>query len=89
MGHPYLQSALLILSALALCFSQGSGRVMMLDSVPKYDVQVNYMHEIRALSGEVSSRGRETAEFLMDYNDPGANTNPRSGALFAPPPPLH
>ncbi|KAK1267661.1 hypothetical protein QJS04_geneDACA000583 [Acorus gramineus] len=32
-------------------------------------------------------KGREMME-LMDYQEPGANTNPHLGGLFSPPPPI-
>nr|DAD34901.1 TPA_asm: hypothetical protein HUJ06_005541 [Nelumbo nucifera] len=34
-----------------------------------------------------NSNSKETVE-TMDYTDPGPNTNPRSGYLLSPPPPV-
>ncbi|KAJ8477469.1 hypothetical protein OPV22_021196 [Ensete ventricosum] len=36
---------------------------------------------------EDSRMGREMTEMEMDYPEPGANTNPRGGAIFGSPPP--
>ncbi|KAK8479484.1 hypothetical protein V6N13_021087 [Hibiscus sabdariffa] len=67
-----LLSMLLILSST----SQGFGRILM-DNVE--------IEESTAQLEEFADRSREMIE-IMDYKDPGPNTNPRTGYIFCPPP---
>ncbi|KAG2710211.1 hypothetical protein I3843_04G015900 [Carya illinoinensis] len=64
-------------SLLLLCLSHGFGSKVM-ETVEHGDsstVQVE----------ETVVKSREMIE-VMDYPDPGANTNPKTGHLFSPPP---
>ncbi|OVA09827.1 hypothetical protein BVC80_1753g22 [Macleaya cordata] len=75
MGRSYFLRFLLFSAVLALCLSQGFGRKLM--ELENEDSAV--------LLEENTGKARKMIE-VMDYTDPEANTNPRTGYLFTPPP---
>ncbi|KAG1334455.1 Calmegin [Cocos nucifera] len=77
MGYCRFLSLLLISALLSLSLSQGLGRrIGVLRPVDKGG---------HSFEPEEESSGREMVEMEMDYKEPGANTNPRSGNPFDPP----
>ncbi|KAK1313953.1 hypothetical protein QJS10_CPA06g00475 [Acorus calamus] len=76
MGRPCFLAFLLISSLLTLSFSKGFGRRVV--KIERGDLPDQFEVGVK--------KGREMME-LMDYQEPGANTNPHLGGLFSPPPP--
>ncbi|XP_041004487.1 uncharacterized protein LOC121249761 isoform X1 [Juglans microcarpa x Juglans regia] len=78
MGRSCFLNILLVSSLLVLCFShEGFGRKVM-ETVE---------HEDSTFRVEESTVGKSRMMIeVMDYSDPGPNTNPRSGYIFSPPP---
>lgn len=68
---------LLISALMVLSFRQGCGRKLLESS--------EYEDSTALVKGE-SDKSRVMVE-LMDYKDPGPNTNPKSGYPFDPAPP--
>ncbi|KAK8710144.1 hypothetical protein V6N13_145483 [Hibiscus sabdariffa] len=64
---------LLLSMLLLLSFPQGHGRKVLEAAV--------------GFSAEEFAESRGMAE-MMDYKDPGPNTNPKAGFIISPPPPL-
>ncbi|KAL6009119.1 hypothetical protein ACLOJK_022346 [Asimina triloba] len=81
MGRSYLLAFLVILAVSGhYCFAaQGFGRKEMGFGNDASSTQVKEVEE------EIRG-GRAMTEFTMDYQEPGANTNPSSGYILAPPP---
>ncbi|THU60107.1 hypothetical protein C4D60_Mb07t09140 [Musa balbisiana] len=82
----FLLLALVLASALVfLSFPAGLGR--------RVHVMRHYetWNSPAPFDTEETRIGRKIMETEMDYQDPGANTNPRNGALFdnLTPPPVH
>ncbi|CAL9761975.1 unnamed protein product [Musa acuminata subsp. burmannicoides] len=67
--------------------------LLFLSSPQGYGRRIHVMKHYEAWTSPVPSHkedsrmGRETTEMEMDYPEPGANTNPRAGAIFGSPPP--
>ncbi|CAD5177095.1 uncharacterized protein LOC135641266 [Musa acuminata AAA Group] len=67
--------------------------LLFLSSPQGYGRRIHVMKHYEAWNSPVPSHkedsrmGRETTEMEMDYPEPGANTNPRAGAIFGSPPP--
>lgn len=79
MVRSYFLAVLLISAVLALFISPGMGREgVFFGEVASSFNQVD--------DAENSERGRMMMATVMDYDGPGANTNPRTGYLLAPPP---
>ncbi|KAF8378690.1 hypothetical protein HHK36_030039 [Tetracentron sinense] len=77
MGRSYFLTVLVISALLALSSSQGLDRKVM-TTFEEEDSTV--------LLEENREKAREMME-VMDYKDPGANTNPKNGYMLSPPPP--
>ncbi|KAE8021702.1 hypothetical protein FH972_007572 [Carpinus fangiana] len=77
MGRFCFLRILLLSSLLVLCFSHGFGSKVM-ETVQHEDSGV----QVEETVGE----SREMTE-VMDYQDPGPNTNPKNGYIFSPPRP--
>ncbi|KAF8399489.1 hypothetical protein HHK36_015355 [Tetracentron sinense] len=76
MGQSCLLTFLLVSALLALSISQGFGG----------EVMMTFENEVSTvLTEENSETAREMIE-VMDYKDPGPNTNPKTGYLLCPPP---
>ncbi|KAK9036062.1 hypothetical protein V6N11_078083 [Hibiscus sabdariffa] len=69
----FLKLILLSMLLILSSSSQGFGRILM------------ELEESTAQLEEFADRSREMIE-IMDYKDPGPNTNPRTGYIFCPPP---
>ncbi|KAB2056038.1 hypothetical protein ES319_A11G077200v1 [Gossypium barbadense] len=78
MGGSWFLKLLLISMLFILSFSQGLGRKWMENNVELQDYSVQ-------LEQEYAERAREMIE-IMDYKEPGPNTNPRTSYIFGPPP---
>lgn len=70
---------LLVSVLLLLSFSHG------------FSTQLKESVEFKDSTVHVPEAGAEPREMmdLMDYKDPGPNTNPKSGFMFSPPPQAH
>ncbi|GMI67027.1 hypothetical protein HRI_000372000 [Hibiscus trionum] len=62
---------------LILSSSQGFSRILMENAEPEESTAQSEQ--------EFADRYRETIG-IMDYKEPGPNTNPRTGYIFCPPP---
>ncbi|KAK8586835.1 hypothetical protein V6N12_021359 [Hibiscus sabdariffa] len=74
MGRSWFLKLLLLSMLLLLSFPQGHGR--------KVSEAVGFEELI---SAEEFAESRGMAE-MMDYKDPGPNTNPKAGFIISPPP---
>ncbi|KGN52468.1 hypothetical protein Csa_007886 [Cucumis sativus] len=82
MVHPKLFSTLLLLSCfLLLSFTHGL-KVEMIESLG-HGSNVRISPSLKGIGG----KSRKMMIEIMDYADPGPNTNTRSGYLNPPPPP--
>lgn len=102
MGRRCFVMILLVAALLSISFSQAYGRrvkvVRHYGSHHQHVEQQQHNHEkpepeaeaeAEAEAERVGAVGRQTATVettTMDYEDPKANTNPRNGAIFNPPP---
>ncbi|XP_030956246.1 uncharacterized protein LOC115978364 [Quercus lobata] len=77
MGRSCFHRILLVSSLLVLFFSHGFGRKVM--------ETVEHEDSSTVEGEETIGKSREIAE-LMDYSDPGPNTNPKAGYNLSPPP---
>uniref|UniRef100_A0A2N9I673 Uncharacterized protein n=2 Tax=Fagus sylvatica TaxID=28930 RepID=A0A2N9I673_FAGSY len=77
MGRSCFLRILLVSSLLVLFFSHGFGRKVM-ETVEDEDNST-------VQGEEAIGKSRELIE-VMDYSDPGPNTNPRTGYILSPPP---
>ncbi|KAK7819478.1 uncharacterized protein LOC111988955 [Quercus suber] len=77
MGRSCFLKILLVSSLLVLFFSHGFGRKVM--------ETVEHEDNSTVQGEETIGKSREIAE-VMDYSDPGPNTNPKAGYILSPPP---
>ncbi|KAK1552527.1 hypothetical protein Q3G72_018770 [Acer saccharum] len=77
MGRPCFNKLLIFSVLLLLCFSHGFGRQLMVTG----EFEDSSTVQVQEARGE----SREMIE-VMDYKDPGPNTNPKAGYIFSPPP---
>ncbi|URE14988.1 hypothetical protein MUK42_11431 [Musa troglodytarum] len=73
MASPRFLSLFLVTALVSLSFCEGHGRKLIM----------------RGLLSETENglwTRRDMEEMVMDYKEPGANTNPRSGVFFGTPP---
>merc|ERR1712137_697191 len=82
MGRPRFLALLLVSALVFLSFSQGYGRrIRVMRHYGRWGSSAPVVHE------ENSGMEREMVETKMDYQEPGANTNPRGATVFNSPPP--
>ncbi|TYG44215.1 hypothetical protein ES288_D11G080100v1 [Gossypium darwinii] len=77
MGGSWFLKLLLLSMLFIFSFSQGLGRKWMENNVEFQDYSVQLE--------EFAEKAREMME-IMDYKEPGPNTNPRTSYIFGPPP---
>ncbi|XVE83763.1 hypothetical protein DITRI_Ditri16bG0112700 [Diplodiscus trichospermus] len=78
MGRSSFLKLILLSMVLILSFSRGFGTKIM-GTVDQFEESTAQLQE------EFAGTSREMIE-VMDYKDPGPNTNPKTGYILGPPP---